>query len=258
MEEVKKAYRKLALRYHPDINDSERAHEKFIHVQKAYEIITTAQKNWTEPKPESKKEPDAGRYRPNLTREEAIRRGRERAYEYEKRKIQAEARQYAQFKKSILYPWTMMMCYASLVFFTLVIIDAYCVNRVSQGYVVSRQPVEVSILGSKIKVGTQLNLNNGQSVTLGTGPGQQVGKGSYISMAETMIFRDVPVIHVIDEDLRTFDVKGFNKPPYLFFLLFLGVPLLIFFVDKPSAVFYAAGAFARYAVIIFMLAFLLY
>ncbi|ORX35044.1 hypothetical protein BD324DRAFT_633722 [Kockovaella imperatae] len=38
--DIKKAYRKLSKKYHPDINPDESAHEKFIEVSKAYEILS--------------------------------------------------------------------------------------------------------------------------------------------------------------------------------------------------------------------------
>ena len=50
IEQVKKAYRRLALRYHPDLNKAKDAHERFLHIQKAYEIILTADKKWSHPK----------------------------------------------------------------------------------------------------------------------------------------------------------------------------------------------------------------
>ena len=37
---IKKAYRTLAKKYHPDINKSEDAVEKFKEVQEAYEILS--------------------------------------------------------------------------------------------------------------------------------------------------------------------------------------------------------------------------
>lgn len=38
-EEIKKAYRKLALEFHPDINKSSDAHEKFIEINEAYLLL---------------------------------------------------------------------------------------------------------------------------------------------------------------------------------------------------------------------------
>ncbi len=43
-DEIKKAYRKLALQYHPDRNKSKEAGEKFKEVTKAYEILSDPQK----------------------------------------------------------------------------------------------------------------------------------------------------------------------------------------------------------------------
>lgn len=45
--EIKKAYRKLALEFHPDRNKSKEAHEKFKEINKAYEVIGDPQKRKT-------------------------------------------------------------------------------------------------------------------------------------------------------------------------------------------------------------------
>src|SRR3990167_2761511 len=45
--DIKKAYRKLALEYHPDRNKSKEAHEKFKEINKAYEVLSDAKKRET-------------------------------------------------------------------------------------------------------------------------------------------------------------------------------------------------------------------
>lgn len=45
LSEVKKAYRRLAMKYHPDRNNSEEAEEKFKEIKNAYEIITNKNTN---------------------------------------------------------------------------------------------------------------------------------------------------------------------------------------------------------------------
>ena len=43
-DEIKKSYRRLARKYHPDINKEEGAEEKFKEINAAYEILSDANK----------------------------------------------------------------------------------------------------------------------------------------------------------------------------------------------------------------------
>ncbi len=43
-EEIKKSYRRLARKYHPDLNKGKEAEEKFKEINAAYEILSDSQK----------------------------------------------------------------------------------------------------------------------------------------------------------------------------------------------------------------------
>lgn len=264
LSEVKKAYRKLALKYHPDLNSDPAAHDKFILVKKAYDVILTADQNWSQAltedqadaTPQNSREKEAQRRK--VSREDAIRMAREKARKFEAIRMERDARQFAAFKKSVYYPWTMFMSYLSLVFFILILGDAFMVNTMHAGYIVDKTPITFSIFGNEITAGYTLHFKSGETVIVGANPANRIGVNSYVNVSETLIFHDVPVIWVVGKDFRSFEIAGFNKPPYLFFLLFLAVPILNLLVDKPSAVFYSAGAYARYFSGIFIIYFVVF
>ena len=54
VDAIKKAYRKMAFRFHPDKNSSEDAHIRFIQITEAYEILTGQRKISNDPKSKQK------------------------------------------------------------------------------------------------------------------------------------------------------------------------------------------------------------
>jgi hypothetical protein len=258
-DEVKRAFRKLAFKYHPDLNSSPKAHEMFLNVQKAYEIIVTAQKTFADiEEPVTPNWKSRDRDKQNITRAEAIRKARDTAQRLDRIKLQKEAKHFAHFKKSIYYPWTIAMVHVSLIFFLLIAADAFLLTETHHGFVVDKVTNTSDILGSEMITGYTLKFNTGDMLEVSRGAGERMSKYSHVSFARSFIFNDIPRVYVVNKDLKEFVVDTFNKPPYLFFLLFLAVPLLLYYVDRPSAVFYAAGAFARYAVVIFIVSYMIF
>lgn len=94
-KEVKKAYRKLALRYHPDVDDTPQANQKFLQVLEAYEIITDQR-----PLPGKRKTSSTTHQHPRKTQEEVFKERMQRAREqYEKKKKKEAYEQYMYFRK---------------------------------------------------------------------------------------------------------------------------------------------------------------
>lgn len=250
MEEVKRAFRKKALRYHPDVNNDASAPEQFMLIKKAYEVLVTAERTFAGA-PEKQANAESEEARRHRERFERFKKAREKARRYESIMVEREAKKFKRFRKSIFYPWTMAMSAISALMLFLIVVDAVLPGKVYEGYVEGRS-VEYWGLGTEQIKGYGIHLE-GDTVSLGLEPGSRVSTGSYVSLVQSPIFHEVANIYVVDNDFREITIDGATKPPRLFFFIFLAVPVLVFFVDKPSAVFYSAGAFGRYAVLLFIL-----
>lgn len=94
-EDIKKAYRKLALKYHPDVNPSDQAKSRFIKIVEAYEFLTSQ----SNPSPKKKlKKQDFEKIK-DLVKKAAEHEEKKRKFERAKRirekREKEQARQYA-------------------------------------------------------------------------------------------------------------------------------------------------------------------
>lgn len=106
-DEVKNAYRQLAKKYHPDVNPSEEAKQKFIQINKAYQYLINLSKDYFIKEAERKIANDHLKNRKNYHDEEFHRRARERARaKHEQMKQKQE-----DFKKSGVYDILLLIQY---------------------------------------------------------------------------------------------------------------------------------------------------
>ena len=118
-ESIRKAYRKLAKQYHPDVNNSSDAQAKFILINKAYEVLIDRQRRLAyDQKAGVRSDPY---YSYNRKREE------QRAYdeaESIRKKIEFEKRKETIRNSKLFYPYMLLLyfCTTVLIFFSVMIL----------------------------------------------------------------------------------------------------------------------------------------
>ncbi len=119
IKEVKKRYKELAKKYHPDVNKDKSAHKKFLKIKEAYERIINPDKSFekTRKKPKSKSKYD--KYR-------------ERADKIYKAKQRRKAKEIADFYKSLRQGWRRNLLYLNM-----------CLGLVFSGFLIFDNSLEL-------------------------------------------------------------------------------------------------------------------
>ncbi len=116
-EEIKKAFRSLAKKWHPDVNKSPEAHKKFIQICEAYEILThQSEKGRTGAKDQTGRESGQSRY------DEFVRQAKRKAREKARMKYEQMQKEHEAFQKSGLYDIVLLLHYilrAALILITI-------------------------------------------------------------------------------------------------------------------------------------------
>lgn len=124
-EEIKKAFRKLALQYHPDKNPSKEANKKFLQVCEAYEAVLKYLDEGSDEKVESSDTDYLRKYRKHMTPEQLEKRmqwakayAEKKAFE-EKHIHKLSLEQMKSSYMRFLVPLTILLCSISLSFISL-------------------------------------------------------------------------------------------------------------------------------------------
>jgi Flp pilus assembly protein TadB len=107
-EEIRRAYRRKAKEYHPDVNNSEDAHHRFVLIQKAYQILNN---------PYSKSNYDSQRRGsdPLHSYQDWVARQRERQAQEARRKYQDQLKRKEEIRKSkLFYPYVVGLYVVSI------------------------------------------------------------------------------------------------------------------------------------------------
>ncbi len=119
LKEVKKHYRSLVMKYHPDRNPDPKAHELFVKITEAYHIILDENFH---PKPHSKSTSNKTKEEKAKEREERLKKARER---YKQQKTREKIENILYYKKLTSgKKWKQLKIIAIISFFTSVLLVA--------------------------------------------------------------------------------------------------------------------------------------
>ncbi len=232
---IKKAYRKLAFKYHPDVNSSEQAHQKFIELTEAYEICLGEKSLKTSTTTQTKKTPQQ-------EYEERMRRAREF---YKQSKIKEERENQAYFKhltSGVNWKYLKILsivCFLFVVVFVLdVFLPTYDESGLVQRYKYESSSFIVEIDGDDYKIDENgLNFLNYQL-------------SDNVVLKKSTIFKDVKQIKFIDKNNLTY-VYNVSNSIYNYWCLIVIVfmlPLFTIIYKKNTSLFTVVYLLSAYAV----------
>lgn len=242
-EEVKKAFRKLALQYHPDKNPSEQANKRFLEICEAYEALLSSEKedsNLVQEENELRR-----KYHRDLTPEELEKRIKW-AKEYAERRAFQEEHIHqislAQMKRShmrVLIPITILLCSIFLSFVTIdyLILEPKKIEGVLLNYTQSGFQVNYSIYdieaSQEHRVMYPDSTNHDVYINLYARINEEdwhhISKNTNVNVLRTVIFGDYLGFELKDGDEPIVYHRGrFHFLFWLYFTIF-AAPLVIRF-----------------------------
>lgn len=218
--DIKKAYRRLSKVYHPDLNKSPEAHQKFIELTEAYTFLTQVG-------PRPHQEPIAYDYNPEVVEYELW---RERAKAKARQKAKEEAKLQRELIKKIF--WIFRKGAIGLIVFNiLLVIDLTLPRKISDQKVIYKAPV-IDVSNGNVHKKSSYNYDvigfEDYELTIEKGKSEKVKIGQYAEITSTLMF-DKPMNAQLRIDGRVVHVRQVYNV-YIVFWVLIPMTFLILYL----------------------------
>lgn len=194
--EIKRAYRRLVKKYHPDKNPSELAKNKFLKIQEAYEILIGERPLPFAEKKVSQADQEAQKAQEIL---EKVRRQKIIKEHHEKIEYLKAQKKHVQFRKGPVWNYYRFVLALSLILIALIISDSFFTKKVEQFKVITWLPEDHSTFYGKMLY----NLNCEDYRVISTVEGIDiVSEGEIIFLEKTMLMQE-PIQVIYRDGFRT-------------------------------------------------------
>lgn len=202
---IKKAYRKKALKYHPDRNPSAAAKDKFIEINEAYELILLAIERGENPR---RRTQTTTTYRQTTTqqsttkrktaseiREERIKTAQKRYEQMKRKEAEENERYYQKITNGKLWKRFKLLMYACTFISILTTLDLYVFPTQIQVSQIAMKNPRIGYSGSKNHSTSPVKFENGQKAWIAL-PFIEMEQENYLYLERTLFFKDIKHVKI--------------------------------------------------------------
>jgi len=236
---IKKRYKELAKKYHPDRNPSPDAHKRFIEINEAYLFLTTKKITSFKSTVENQQEKEAERQR--AYREEALRYAREKKIREEK--------ELEEFYVSLRNGWAWIglksVAFICAIVFVFMVIDLFLPSQnVSEVTTEFSDKIYNSVGGHEISL---IKTQSGKNLWTNKFMNYNFNYSPFFELESSQIFQN-PIRAIIYTNYKVYSIPIHFTIYWaqFFFYPFLLLPIFIFFYKQNNAGFVIGHYLSRY------------